>query len=73
MVISALGLTTAASQAISGLVDWSVTGLLVAGGVASTLAGLISGKRLAAREGVLERGSASVVIAEGGYGIASSI
>ena len=33
VVVSGLGLTTATSYATSGLVDWGVTGLLVAGGV----------------------------------------
>ncbi|MBH9537211.1 sulfite exporter TauE/SafE family protein [Novosphingopyxis sp. YJ-S2-01] len=72
VVVSALGLTTAGSYAVSGLVDWGITGLLVAGGVLGTMAGLTFGKRLAAREGVLERGFAAVVIAVGGYVILTS-
>ncbi|OWK30993.1 TSUP family transporter [Sphingomonas dokdonensis] len=34
LVVSALGLTTTTSYALSGLVDWGVTALLVIGGVA---------------------------------------
>lgn len=73
VVVSALGLTTATSYAASGLVDWNVTGLLVAGGVAGTIAGITLGKVLSARKGLLERGFAALVIAVGGYVIASSL
>lgn len=72
VVISALGMTTATSYAISGLVDWGVTALLIAGGVAGTLAGIALGKTLGNRKGLLERGFAAVVISVGGYVIASS-
>lgn len=73
VVVSALGLTTATSYALSGLVDWGITALLVAGGVAGTIAGLALGRVLGARKGVLERGFAAVVIAIGVYIVASSI
>jgi uncharacterized membrane protein YfcA len=73
VVVSALGLTTAASYAASGLVDWGVTGLLVAGGVGGTIAGIALGKRIGTRKGLLERGFAGLVIAVGGYVVASSI
>ena len=67
VVVSALGLTTATSYALSGLVDWGITGLLVAGGLVGTMAGIALGKKLGAREGMLERGFAALVIAIGGY------
>ncbi|GAA3798777.1 sulfite exporter TauE/SafE family protein [Qipengyuania pelagi] len=67
MVVTALGLTTAGSYAISGLVDWLITGLLVAGGILGTMSGIVIGKKLGAREGVLERGFAMLVIAIGAY------
>lgn len=67
MVVTALGLTTAGSYAISGLVDWPVTGLLIAGGTLGTLSGIVIGKKLSAREGLLERGFAILVIAIGAY------
>jgi uncharacterized membrane protein YfcA len=73
VVVSALGLTTAASYALSGLVDWGITALLVAGGVAGTIAGIALGRVLGARKGVLERGFAAVVIAIGVYIVISSI
>jgi hypothetical protein len=73
VVVSALGLTTATSYTISGLVDWSVTALLVAGGIGGTIAGIGMGKVLGTRKGLLERGFAAVIIAIGSYITASSI
>lgn len=67
MVVTALGLTTAGSYAISGLVDWPITGLLVAGGILGTVSGIVIGKTLGTREGLLERGFAILVIAIGAY------
>jgi uncharacterized membrane protein YfcA len=72
VVVAALGMTTATSYAVSGLVDWTVTALLVAGGVGGTIAGTAVGRRLGARKGLLERGFASVVIAVGIYVVVSS-
>jgi len=72
VVVSALGLTTAISYALSGMVDWGVTVLLVAGGIAGTIAGIALGKVLGTRKGLLERGFAAVVIVTGAYIIASS-
>ena len=73
IVVSALGLTTATSYALSGLVDWRVTALLVLGGIVGTIGGIALGKILGGRKGLLERGFAAVVIATGSYVAASSI
>lgn len=73
VVVSALGLTTAASYAASGLVDWTLTAWLVAGGVGGTIGGIALGKRLGGRKGVLERRFAAVVIGVGLYVSASSL
>lgn len=67
VVVTALGLTTAVSYALSGFVDWPVTALLVLGGMAGTMAGIALGRLLAARKGLLERGFAVLVIAIGIY------
>ncbi|KQM38197.1 sulfite exporter TauE/SafE family protein [Sphingomonas sp. Leaf10] len=72
VVVSALGLTTATSYALSGLVDWGVTALLVVGGVVGTIGGIALGRVLGTRKGLLERGFAAVVIATGTYIITSS-
>ena len=71
-VVSALGVTTATSYAVSGLVDWPVAGLLIAGGVAGTIAGISLGRLLGTRKGLLERGFAGVVVTVGAYVVASS-
>jgi uncharacterized membrane protein YfcA len=67
VAVSALGLTTAGSYALSGLVDWPLVALLVAGGVAGAALGMLVGKRLAARRRTLEAGFALLVMAVGGY------
>lgn len=73
VVVGALGMTTAASYAASGLVDWPLTALLVLGGIGGTVAGIMLGRKLGSRKGVLERGFAGVVIAVGSYVTLSSI
>ena len=70
-VVGALGLPTATSYAVSGFVDWPVAGLLIAGGVAGTIAGISLGRLLGTRKGLLERGFAGVVITVGAYVVAS--
>lgn len=73
LVVTALGLTTASSYAVSGLVDWHITALLIAGGIVGTLAGIASGRLLAARKGLLERLFAVIVVAVGLYVTLSSV
>lgn len=73
VVVSALGATTAGSYALSGYVDWRIAGLMLVGGVAGAMAGIVLGKRLAARKGLLEKLFAIVVIAVGGYIVATTL
>lgn len=73
VVVSALGLTTASSYAVSGLVDWPLTAALVAGGAAGSILGLALGRRLAARKNVLERVFAAVVILAGLFVVARNV
>lgn len=73
VVITALGLTTATSYALSGIVDWTVTALLIAGGVAGTAVGIVLGRTLTAHKDVLERGFALVTIAVGIYVATSTL
>ncbi len=67
VVVTALGLTTATSYALSGYINWTLVALLIAGGVAGAAAGIALGQRLATRRGLLERWFASVVILAGAY------
>ncbi|RYY27634.1 MAG: sulfite exporter TauE/SafE family protein [Sphingomonadales bacterium] len=73
VVVSALGLTTATSYAVTGFVDWGLTALLVAGGIGGTIAGMALGKALGTHKGLLERGFAAAVIAVGAYVSVSSL
>ncbi|KWV95205.1 sulfite exporter TauE/SafE family protein [Erythrobacter sp. AP23] len=65
LVVTALGATTAASYALSGLVDWELIAWMLAGGIAGSLLGRIAGKRLASRKRILEIGFAVMVVAIG--------
>jgi hypothetical protein len=67
VVVATLGLTTAASYALSGFIDWVLVALLVAGGTAGALAGIALGKRLARSRRALEIGFAVTVVAVGFY------
>ena len=67
VVVAALGATTAASYAISGLVDWWLFGLLVVGGALGSIIGGRAGKWLLGRKRTLEIGFALMVIAVGAY------
>jgi len=67
VIVTALGLTTATSYALSGYVDWGLAALLIVGGVAGAAVGMVLGRGLAARKGLLERLFASIVILVGAY------
>lgn len=67
VAVSALGLTTAASYALSGYVEWRLVGLLVAGGVGGAISGIAMGKRLAGAKRGMEIGFAVLVVAVGAY------
>ena len=67
VAVAALGLTTAASYALTGLVDWPLVALLVAGGVAGAGLGILAGQRLTAKRRLLEVGFALLVAAVGVY------
>ena len=55
VAVTAFGLTTAASYATAGLVDWGLAAVFVGGGVAGSLLGATAGRRLARRRGALTR------------------
>lgn len=73
VAVGALGLTTAGSYALSGLVDWVLVGWLVAGGVAGSVLGRAAGTRLATHKRALEIGFAILVAAVGLWVIAGSL
>ena len=73
VAVTAFGLTTAGSYAFSGLVDWSLAGIFIAGGV---LGGLLGGRlaaRLAGKRGALNIVFAAVIFAVAIYMLVRSL
>jgi uncharacterized membrane protein YfcA len=60
--VGAFGLTTAATYALAGLVDWRVGAVFVLGGIAGGLIGVRLSVRLSRHHGVLTRVFAIVVV-----------
>jgi uncharacterized protein len=71
--VTAFGLTTAASYALSGLVDWRLAALVIAGGVLGTMFGTRVNTHLAGHKRALAGTFASVVIFVGLYIVTSGI
>lgn len=71
--VTAFGLATAASYAWSGLVDWRLALLVIAGGLIGSLIGARANALLAARKRSLAIAFAAVVIAAGCYVAASGL
>lgn len=67
VAVIALGATTATSYALSGLVDWTLAGVLVASGIVGAGLGIALGKRLAVHKRAMEVGFAAVVVLVGAY------
>lgn len=62
VAVTAFGLTTALNYAFSGLVDWTLATVFVAGGVIGGLAGAFVANKLAARKGMLNTAFALLII-----------
>jgi len=65
--VTAFGLTTAASYAVSGLVDWPLAGLFILGGAAGGVGGIALARRLSSHKHALTRIFSAIVIAVGAY------
>ena len=65
VAVSAFGLTTAASYAWSGLIDWGLVGIVVAGGIAGAFAGTAASARLGENSRALALVFAAIVILAG--------
>ncbi|SHF72762.1 hypothetical protein SAMN02745157_2856 [Kaistia soli DSM 19436] len=65
--VTFFGMTTAASYAVSGLVNWWIAGLFILGGLAGSVSGTYLARRLAGRGRVLTLVFATIVIAAGFY------
>ncbi|MDB5558199.1 MAG: hypothetical protein JWQ36_1133, partial [Enterovirga sp.] len=73
VAVTAFGLTTAASYAASGLVDWALAGIFIVGGVLGGLVGARSARGLAERKGALTTAFAALVVAVALYMLARSM
>ncbi|MBB2202613.1 sulfite exporter TauE/SafE family protein [Gluconacetobacter tumulisoli] len=61
VAVAVFGLSTAVSYAASGLVDWPLAGLLVAGGIVGSLGGTRAARVLAGSRGLLTRVFAGII------------
>jgi hypothetical protein len=73
VAVTAFGLTTAANYAYSGLIDWTLAALFVAGGVLGGLLGARSAKTLAGRKGALNTVFAALILAVAVYMLVRSL
>lgn len=67
VAITVFGLTTAANYAASGLVDWLLAAIFLAGGVLGGVMGAALAKRLADKRGVLSTAFSFVIFAVAAY------
>jgi uncharacterized protein len=67
VAVVAFGASTAASYAMSGLIDWRLAGIFIAGGLIGGLGGMAAGTMIGPHEKVLRSGFAGIVILAGGY------
>jgi uncharacterized membrane protein YfcA len=67
VAVVAFGASTAASYAMSGLIDWRLAALFIVGGLLGGLAGIATGKMIGSQGKVLQSIFALVVILAGGY------
>ena len=70
VAVAAFGAATAASYAVSGMIDWPIASLFVLGGLVGGIAGVAFGKALAARKRALNLTFAGLVILVGLYVVA---
>ncbi|MCW5714315.1 MAG: sulfite exporter TauE/SafE family protein [Bauldia sp.] len=73
VAVTAFGLTTAANYATSGLVDWVLAAVFVAGGIVGGIGGALLARRLAARRGLLRRLFAVLILAVAVYMFVASL
>jgi uncharacterized membrane protein YfcA len=71
--VTAFGLTTASSYAVSGLVVWRFAGFFVLGGAIGGLAGIQAARLFAARKRALSLVFAGIVISVGVYVVVTAL
>ncbi|AWM87700.1 sulfite exporter TauE/SafE family protein [Microvirga sp. 17 mud 1-3] len=73
VAVTAFGLTTASNYALSGLVDWTLAALFIAGGVLGGLLGARSAKHLSAKRGALNTVFAGLIFVVAIYMLVRSL
>jgi uncharacterized membrane protein YfcA len=73
VAVTAFGLTTAASYAFSGLVDWQLAALFIVGGALGGLLGTRSAKAISTRKGALNNIFAALIFAVAIYILVRSL
>jgi uncharacterized membrane protein YfcA len=61
VAVTAFGLTTSVNYARSGLIDWPLAGVFIAGGVAGGVVGAMAARRLSGRKGLLNTVFAALI------------
>jgi uncharacterized membrane protein YfcA len=67
VAVAAFGLTTAVNYAVSGLVQWGLAALFIAGGIVGGILGAASARRLAAKRGRLTLVFAGLIFVVAAY------
>ena len=67
VAVVAFGTSTAFSYAVSGLIDWRLAGLFIAGGLLGGLAGIATGRMIGSHDKLLRSTFAGIVVLAGGY------
>jgi uncharacterized membrane protein YfcA len=67
VAVSAFGLTTSINYARSGLIDWPLAALFIAGGVGGGVVGAMVAKRLSGKKGLLNTVFAGLIFAVAAY------
>jgi hypothetical protein len=71
--VMVFGATAGANYAVSGLVDWSMAFLFLAGGIAGGFAGSVTAARLAPQRGILSMILAAIIASSALYILARSL
>lgn len=67
VAVAAFGLTTAFNYALSGLVDWPLAGVFIAGGIIGGLVGITAARRLSKSRGALTSVFAALIFVVAAY------
>jgi len=73
VAVTAFGLTTAASYAMAGLVDWRLAAIFVAGGIMGSVLGTRAGRHMSSRRGMLTKVFAGLILVVAAYTLARSL